>query len=167
MGGPGSGRKRKPDALKKAQGNPGGRPLNESGPIATLGAPDKPPLSAIASQEWDDIVPQLMQMGVLTQVDGKALAAYCSTYEQWQQAEKMIKKYGLVTQSMGQLRKNPAVGIKSDALKLMKSFLIEFGLTPSSRSKLHLEPQAKEDDPVDALLKRSQSFAGAPALKPN
>ena len=48
-------------------------------------------------------------------------------------------------------KRNPAVLISQDALKLMRSFLTEFGLTPSSRSRVHISPPTTID-PLDADL---------------
>ena len=149
MGGQGSGRPRKPTALKKPQGNPGKRRLNKHEPKLPLGIPEMPDgLSAIAQAEWKAIVPLLTNMGVLTPADGKALAAYCSCYALWMRAEQEIAQYGIT--EFGKV--NPAVRVRSDALRQMKSFLIEFGLTPASRSKLSLSNARDNVDPFEAFL---------------
>ena len=100
-------------------------------------------------------------MGVqLSEGDGKALAAYCSCYAQWMLAEKEIQNFGITinlvhTDDDGDMlfseyKVNPAVRVRSDALRQMKSFLIEFGLTPASRIKL--ETNAPSGEPAtDAL----------------
>ena len=51
------------------------------------------------------------------------------------------------------LKRNPAIAVKNEALKLMKSFLIEFGLTPASRARLHIEKPA-EPDAFDLYMAR-------------
>ena len=184
MGGRGSGgHNRKPTALKRLEGNPGKRKLNDREPQPGPGRPEMPPgLSRIARQEWKQIVPRLEQMGVLTTVDGKALAAYCSTYAQWMQAEKNIAKYGLVTAIVDPdgtglvvLKANPAVKIKSESLRLMRAFLSDFGLTPASRARLvtnddkgkYQAPQ--QSDALERFLATAQAGgrSGDPGAKPN
>lgn len=161
----GSGRRPKPTALKKLQGNPGKRKLNDREPKAKPGDPDMPRgLSAAAAEEWHAIVPELREMGILTKIDGKALAAYCHAFARWMEAEQEIARVGIVVQEpiwdphtsrlLGvKFKKNPAVTISETAQKIMKSFLVEFGMTPSSRSRVRIEKPLTEDDPMDAFLR--------------
>jgi len=146
-----------PTALKIAKGNPGKRALNHNEPKPPTGEPKMPKgLSLSARREWKEIVAELMKLGVLTVVDGKALAAYCECFALWEQARKEIKENGLtfkitaVTKVKVEdasavpnyeervivlgIKRNPAVAIAFEALRAMKSYLIEFGLTPASRS---------------------------------
>lgn len=89
-----------PTAIKKLTGNPGHRPLNDKELVVEPGAPEMPKgMSKAAQREWEFIVPVLLELGVLTQVDGKALAGYCDAYALWEQARKDINKYGLVVES--------------------------------------------------------------------
>src|SRR5690348_1699990 len=93
----GSGRRPLPTAVKKLRGNPGKRALNDKEPAAPSGDPVMPKgLSAAAAQEWRSIVPELRQLGVLSRIDGKALAAYCHAYARWFQAEREVRRLGLV-----------------------------------------------------------------------
>ena len=168
----------KPTALKKLAGNPGHYPLNDAEPTPTVGVPEMPKgLRRAAQREWKLIVPELSQLGVLTVVDGKALAMYCDAYADWQEAQRDCVKHGLVLDSPvldeenkpimigGQaltVRKvNPAFTVKSAAQKTLKSFLIEFGLTPASRTKLKI-PAKPKVDPMEAFLNGSGNDSAAP-----
>lgn len=160
----------KPTAIRALQGNSGHRPLNDAEPQPDrTRAPEMPKgMDKTAQREWKRIVPELQDMGVLSVVDGKALAAYCDAYAVWEMAVRDCKKYGLMIEVkfldkegelvIGDLKKNPAVAIRFEAAKVMKSFLIEFGLTPASRTKLKIE-KAKGDDPMDGLLNRNKTKA--------
>jgi P27 family predicted phage terminase small subunit len=163
----GSGRRPLPTAVKKLRGNPGKRPVNKAEPKPKSLAPKMPAgLPPLAIAEWKAIVPMLGELGVLTQVDGKALAAYCEYFAQWREAldevrergitveEPIVKICGQESEIIGyKYKRNPAVTIANDAAKLMKSFLVEFGLTPSSRGRLHIEGKPDGDDPMDAYLR--------------
>lgn len=160
MGGKGSGgRNAKPTAVKKLQGNPGKRKINKNEPSAPSGIPEMPEfLSTEGRAEWNRIVPLLVDMGVLTAADGKALAGYCSAYAQLAKCEAAIEKFGLICATLDEvtgvavLKVNPAVRVKSDALRQMKAFLIEFGLTPASRPKLSISKPNGDIDPFEAFL---------------
>jgi P27 family predicted phage terminase small subunit len=123
-----SGRRPLPTAVKELRGNPSRRDLNEQEPQADRGRPEIPPgLSEVAKAEWESIVPKLEQLGVLSRIDGKALAAYCHAFARWWEAEKQVEHYGLLLEepilnSEGEevgtrVKKNPAVGISRDAMR--------------------------------------------------
>lgn len=162
----GSGRRPKPTKLKKLGGNAGKRELNDKEPAPPIAPPEMPPgLSKLAQKEWKSIVPLLEPLGMLSLIDGKALAAYCHAYARWAQAEEEVERLGLIInetifnkdgEEVGyKYKRNPAVTISNDALKLMKSFLIEFGMTPAARSRLRVEkPPGEEKDPIDSFLNR-------------
>ncbi|HEY0701256.1 MAG TPA: phage terminase small subunit P27 family [Candidatus Acidoferrales bacterium] len=126
-------------------------------------------LSKVAAAEWNSILPELRQLGVLSSIDGKALAAYCHSYARWFEAEEKVKQFGIVVEEpillMGiptdycRLKKNPAVTISETSMKIMKSFLVEFGMTPSSRSRVRIE-KPTEADPIDEFLKGAGAAPG-------
>lgn len=174
------GRRPKPTALKQLAGNPGHRPLNDMEVKPEKVAPECPKgMRRAAKREWYNMVPQLMALNVLTKVDGKALMAYCDAYADWEESQKDCVKNGLVLDSPvldkdnnpisidGQLlrvrKENPAFAVKCKALKTLKSFLIEFGLTPASRSKLKIEPP-KEVDPMEDIMARRGGISPVPQV---
>lgn len=143
------GRRPKPTALKIAEGNPGRRPLNLNEP-QFRGLPKCPAhLDKNAKAEWRRISKELAAIGLLAAVDRAALAAYCQCWSRWIDAEESIKKFGTVIKSpkSGYPVQNPYVGIANTALDQMRKFLIEFGLTPASRSRISIDlgTNTKED----------------------
>lgn len=135
-----AGRRPKPTALRELEGNPGHRPLNKREPRPG-GAPRCPThLDAAAKSEWRRISTELARIGLLTSVDRAGLAAYCTAYSRWVTAEESIQKFGLVIKSpkTGFPIPNPYVSIANTALDLMRKFLVEFGMTPASRSRIQV-----------------------------
>ena len=66
-----AGRKPKPTALKKLEGNPGKRKLNTKEPMPGKGMPDCPKwLLPEAKKEWERLCVKLSEIGVLTEIDG-------------------------------------------------------------------------------------------------
>ena len=168
----GSGRRPLPTAVKKLRGNPGRRRLNDQEPAAPAGDPEMPAgLPKAAKAEWRRILPELRQLGMLSKIDRAALAAYCHAYARWFQAEREAKRFGIVVKEpimrynreaeedelIGyRYKKNPAVTISETAQKLMKSFLVEFGMTPAARSRVRVEKPA-DADPLEQFLEGATS----------
>jgi P27 family predicted phage terminase small subunit len=103
-------------------------------------------LSKLAIGKWKSLVPELLALGVLTRVDGEALANLCTAYSHQRIAEKAIQRLGTAAldDEHGKLLKH-----WNDATKIMKQFEVEFGLTPASRSRLNVNDGEKTKDPAD------------------
>lgn len=73
-----AGRKPKPTAVKKLEGNPGKRKLNSKEPVPAKGMPTCPDwLMPEAKKEWERPAELMNQMGVLTEVDTAAFVEIC------------------------------------------------------------------------------------------
>ena len=131
------GRKPKPTNLKVLEGNPGQRPLNDNEPKPDKKAPTCPAwLEPEAKKEWRRMSKQLEQLGLLTELDRAAFAAYCQAYARWKEAEEFITKHGsMIRTPNGYLQQVPQVSIAQTNQKLMLKYCAEFGRTPSSRSR--------------------------------
>jgi P27 family predicted phage terminase small subunit len=134
------GRKPKPTTLKLLEGNPGKRPLNHHEPQPASDKPTCPShLSGEARKEWNRISKDLHQAGLLTRIDKTALAIYCQAWQRWVEAEENLKKVGPVVKSpSGYPVLNPFWSVANKAMSQMQKALVEFGMTPSSRSRINL-----------------------------
>ncbi len=143
------GRKPKPTTIRLLEGNPGKRPINEREPSPPEGLPECPAfLDDDARAEWDRTSKVLSEMGLLSVADRSALAAYCTAYSRWLKAEEQVKKFGTIVKSpdKGFPMKSPYLTIADQALETMRKFMVEFGLTPSSRSRIRVAPQLAKND---------------------
>jgi len=159
-----AGRKPKPTQLKKLEGNPGKRPLNDNEPQPDSSIPNCPWwLDYHARTEWKRVCPELHRLGLLTSVDRTALAGYCVAYSMVVRATKEINsgflydyqdKKTLEDGKTPELKrsKKPEVGILMDALSQVRLFCSEFGLTPSARSRLSMPSKQPAKDPMEELL---------------
>lgn len=138
----------KPTHLKVLTGNPGNRPLNENEPQPAKGEPTMPKwLKGRAAAAWKEIVPELARIGLLTVVDGHALAVYCEAWATYVQASEIVRSEGLLVESYrGGKAKNPAAQIMRDSADLMMKFGGQFGLSPATRARLQVP-----EDPGDGL----------------
>ncbi len=145
--------------MKVLSGNPGKRPINQDEPKPRPIAPKCPSwLDKEAKREWKRVAPELERLGLLTVVDGAALAAYCQAYARWKQAEELIKREGMtVTTDSGYMMPHPAVKIAEKAQQLIKSFCAEFGLTPSSRSRMQVPGVKDEPDEYEEFRRRGKA----------
>lgn len=146
------GRKPKPTHLKVLEGNPGKRPLPRSEPKPRPVPPKRPAwLTGEGRREWERVVPELSRLGLLTIVDGAALAGYCQSWADYVETTRFLKKRGRTFETPnGYVQQRPEVSIAQKSLQLVRAFCAEFGLTPSSRGRMSL-PGEKDDD-FDGLL---------------
>jgi P27 family predicted phage terminase small subunit len=141
------GPKPKPTCLKILNGEPNKRRINFAEPKPSLKRPHCPSfLSKEAKKEWRRIAPQLERSGVLSKIDGAALAAYCTAWARWVDAERILQKSGvLVKAPSGFPMQSPLLAIANKAMHQMVKILTEFGMTPSSRSRIRIDDSGSED----------------------
>ena len=128
----------KPRALKLLQGT--FRPDRDAGmpDPAPITATPKPPanLTTIAKREWRRVCGQLIELGVLTELDLAALEGYCSAYGRAVEADRGLKKHGLTMLSPQGYIARPEVAISRTAWAEARRFAQEFGITPASRTRV-------------------------------
>lgn len=141
------GPKPKPTQVKKLEGNPGKRQLNKTEPKFALSFIHPPEgLTDLAIAEWNRIAPELHKTKLLTVADMAALAAYCQSWADWMEARDHIDSDGMTKVSeKGYLYQSPWVGIANKAMSNFLRIAAEFGLTPSARSRLSIEPEPPQD----------------------
>jgi P27 family predicted phage terminase small subunit len=154
------GRKPKPTAIKLLSGNPGKRPLpkNDIKPAPEV---PRPPsiLQGLARKEWRRIAPLLYDAGLLTQIDVPALATYCQVYGRWCEAEEELRRSETVIKSTkGQPMVSPFLKVANTAWQQLTRMLIEFGMSPSSRSRVTVAVIAKEDDPFEIWFRKRDTL---------
>ncbi len=150
------GGKPKPTAVKALEGNPGGRPLNPNEPKPRAEFPYCPRgLDPMAKREWHRIKREYQRLGVVTPLDAGALAAYCQSFATWRKAEKQLAAEGFVILTARGMVANPLANISHKALSQMRYYMVELGLTPSSRSRIRIEPPRPED-PFEKYLGESR-----------
>lgn len=149
------GRKPKPTHLKLLAGNPGKRTLNAGEPKPRASIPRCPShLSPEAKAEWKRMARRLHGLGLLTELDGTALAIYCQAYGRWVAAEQKLREFGPVIKSPGGMpMQSPFLAIANRAIEQVRSLMTEFGMTPSSRSRISIQSIDEEDDAFEEFLK--------------
>ncbi|TCG08368.1 terminase [Paraburkholderia steynii] len=149
------GRKPTPTSLKLVRGNPGKRPLPENEPTPKGDAEMPDWLTPAAAEHWPLVASQLKDAGVLTAVDTTALALYCEAFARWRYATDQVTKYGSVVKTPnGFPVQSPFLAIANKAHEQMTKLLVEFGMTPSSRTRVSKAPDDTPDEYADFVKKR-------------
>jgi hypothetical protein len=156
----------KPTAVRRIEGNPSRRPFPKNEPQYALALPSKPrKMSAPARVVWDELVSEMAAASVLRRVDARALWQLCedeailsSAYSGlWKMARaikgeakaqgkdlKADEVWVLLMQKAGRMAFNSLNNISARVIIERR----EFGLTPSSRSRIDT---ALEGGAIDAL----------------
>lgn len=103
---------------------------------------------------WGRLSVLLDRMGVLTEADSAALERLCDCYSDILICRESLIADGWTYKTMTAqgdtlIKANPAATQLRAADAQFKSYLIEFGLTPAARSKVHATPEETEkEDPL-------------------
>ena len=147
------GNRPKPTAIRKLEGNPGGRAWNHDEPIPTSVLPDCPEhLSIEAQAEWHRLAQVLHDIGVLTIIDRAALAAYCQAWGRWVEAEeKLAETPSLFKTPSGYVQQSPWLAIANKQLEIMNRYMTELGLTPAARSRIKADVGQASAPPIERI----------------
>jgi P27 family predicted phage terminase small subunit len=147
----------KPTALRVLEGNQGKRPMPENEPeVPPLRSVPKPPtfLMPAAKKHWKIEGEKLLAVGLLTEIDLDAFAAYCNAYAGWVDAQRQLKMTGMLVRSPnGYPMPSPWINISEKALDRLLRYQKEFGLTPSARSRVEVDKDEGGGDVLDDLIR--------------
>ena len=154
---------RKPTALKLIEGEKNKDRINKNEPKPRPVTPEPPAgMDRYARVEWRRMVPILGRLGLLTEVDGTALAAHCELHSLDIQTSKALKKCGhkLLTEKTTvdmdggtniEVKVNPLVTLKLKIIAQKRVYLNDFGMNPANRTKITV-PGAGNDSAYENLL---------------
>ena len=162
------GRPRKPRQAKIIQGtfrkdrNPGREPMPSVLPTAP-----KPPagMNRWARRFWKELISELMDQNLVTKIDLVTLEMCCDAYGMYREAKDAIfhprdaKTGKRLRRTLSQylVGKNsqtmPEMTTMKTGWQLYKVYMIEFGLSPASRNRIHLPgPKEAGQDPMEKIL---------------
>lgn len=144
-----------PTAVKQLRGNPGKRQLNEREPRpAAERVPSAPRwMSPGAKGQWRKLAPRLHAAGLLTEVDALGLAMLCEAAGQYVEWKEIVAREGaLAVSDQGNVYQHPAVALMNRARADVLKWAVQFGMTPSARSRIALEKMEEEESLADILF---------------
>lgn len=98
-----------------------------------------------AKAVWAELAPKLKASGCMTELDENAITRYCVDWVRWKQAILFIEKHGEtfpIKDDKGKLKylqQLPQVAIASKLAQSLMRLDQEFGMTPSSRTRIGVE----------------------------
>lgn len=112
-------------------------------------------LDAEGRKEWRRITGALQAIGLITNVDVSALAIYCSQVSDYVTLSRRIRQEAFVdaVQEDGSVARVPNPELpewreeRRRIARIIRGYLVEFGLSPSARAKLTLPK--RDDKPKD------------------
>jgi P27 family predicted phage terminase small subunit len=146
------GRKPSPTALQLVKGRKPRR-KREAKPRRVIPSPPEH-LSQRALAAWGSLATRLDRLGLLTELDAFALEQLCENYGEILECRDDVRKFGryaVVKATNGELveKSRPSVAHLSDAERRFRAMMAEFGLTPSSRTRIETKPAYDGDSDVD------------------
>ncbi|MED4586662.1 phage terminase small subunit P27 family [Brevibacillus choshinensis] len=105
-------------------------------------------LDDVGKRAWEELSRELIAIGLLTNVDSKALEMAAHYYSQFVKSARTVIDEGQVimyTNAGGKSNKtaHPAVAISNTSMQQYLKMCGEFGLTPAARARLAM-PQVEE-----------------------
>ena len=140
---PGRGFPPAPTAIKLLKGVQPKR-INKREALLPVDIPPIPThLDEAAAAEWRRVCEHLAPAGLLTHADRAALAGYCVAWSRWVDAETHVRDEGTILKPKEGKKAypvvNPYLRLADTAMKQMRDFLSDFGMSPASRSRIQVE----------------------------
>jgi P27 family predicted phage terminase small subunit len=164
------GRPRKPTSLKILEGAQPCR-INRSEPKSPEGLGEPPDwLDDHGRDAWRRLKERLAPMRVATRADEEIVMVYCQAYSTLRLALDEVEAHGMLVEQTTEittkngstsntiLKANPMLPAIQQARRQMVQCLTQLGMSPSSRSGLHVQ-EDRPEDPLAAFMAR-KSKAG-------
>lgn len=136
-----AGRKPLATADKKLRGNPGKAKLNdhEAEPTKLTKMPEPPDfLGEHGVKCWNINGPLLIELGLLTNADLELFGTFCQAIHIMIMSSQDINANGMTIIGARGKTRNPALATFASASATIRSLSSEFGMTPSSRSRIQV-----------------------------
>lgn len=142
-----SGRKPLPKLIKIAEGTYRDDRANNEPVPEKLDRRDPPSWirDRLSRKMWRKFYDQLYPIGLLTKIDIVALELLVTTYVKWREASDKAK-VGIYKTQTGYVACNPLINVENRYAKDLRALLTEFGMTPSSRSRINLQLGGEDED---------------------
>lgn len=156
------GRIPKPRTLRLIEGNPSRKPLPDSPPEYNVSGDRVPTgLDDIAKKKWLEIAPQLIERGVLQDVDRDTLSTYCMWWSILSQLEHKRQVCG-----MRDFSELSAILIRlRDASIQLRSYAAELGITPACRARVVSSLSQTAQDEFESFIAEFEDAETAKVLK--
>lgn len=111
----------------------------------------KPPawLDAAAKKEWRRVLPQLLKLEIVGNLDLSDVAGYCNAFSKFQKTVRELNKQDLVVDTDKGPRENPLISAQVKYGTEMRRFADLCGMTVNSRLKAATVKLKKQDETIE------------------
>ena len=147
-----------PTPLKVARGTARGDISREPQPPRSASIKMPKHLGKVAAAKWRYLLPLLDSVRIMTDADIDALARYCDTFEWWMATRAKLKEDGdtyPILNDGGEVKyiaQRPEVSIAHKLAQQLRQLEQDFGLNPSARASLKVEPEKPHDQEAADIL---------------
>lgn len=112
----------------------------------------------LARNEWRRIVPQLLEIDIVGNLDLSSIAGYCNAFAQYRRATEKLKDEPLVYDSYDEKtgaeyhKENPTIKVQTNAAAEMRKFASLCGLTIDSRLKAAATKTKQKQDEIETAF---------------
>lgn len=146
-------RKGKPSKPASALVPEDAQPLARPAPVRISGVPESVAYDKIAADFYKKTYKALAKMKILSEDDVAGVEAFSLAYARAREAEAHVRDHGAMLKDVFGWKVNPAVLMARQQWQEVRKWMVEFGFTPASRTRiaqLNLIPgQSDEEEAVD------------------
>lgn len=106
----------------------------------------------LAIEEWKRVVPQLLEINVVGNLDLANIAGYCVAYSHWRKASDVLEREEYVVPTAESQKTNPLVDVQIKYATEMRRFGDQCGMSINSRLKAAAEKRKAADTDIEATF---------------
>lgn len=143
---------RPPKSIEEHKNNGTYKPSRHDGrgitiePLEELPAPVS--LSERAVERWNEIVPALLEAGLVSVVDAVILKDAFISYDIAQDCLQQVnsyENYGEYLQNLDKIKQMNLLDVYKDHMNRFHKIMMKFGVTPEARTRMRVKPKEKDD----------------------
>ncbi len=115
-------------------------------PLEKLPAPIN--LSKRASDKWDELVPAMLEAGLISIVDTVILKDAFISYDIAQDCLEKVnayESYGEYLSNLDKIKQMNLLDVYKEHMNRFHKIMMKFGVTPEARTRMRVKPKEKDD----------------------
>ena len=118
-------------------------------------------LSETATEKWNEIVPAMIEAGLISVVDEVILKDAFISYDIAQDCLRQVNaytSYGDYLSSLDKIKQMNLLDVYKEYMNRFHKIMMKFGVTPEARTRMRVKPKEKDND--DDFLKKLMEQGG-------
>ena len=143
---------RQPKSVEDHKANGTYKPSRHDGRGITIESLEKLPapinLSKKASEKWDELVPAMLEAGLISIVDTVILKDAFISYDIAQDCLEKVnayESYGEYLSNLDKIKQMNLLDVYKEHMNRFHKIMMKFGVTPEARTRMRVKPKEKDD----------------------